>query len=164
VTVSKPARLFFALAVPKAVRGALSEVRQSWPESDRSGWRWVEPHLYHLTLAFLGERPPQEIATILEAGRTAVVGHAPFELCCQGLEAFPSARQPERTLWAGLAPSSELKGLASSISQALQARQLWQPDGPFRAHLTLARRRHRGAPPWKNTGQPGNGEAGKSTS
>lgn len=144
------ARLFFALPLPRHLRASLSELPQRWDSTERERWRWVQPNLLHLTLAFLGQRPDQETASILEAGEEASRSCAPFSLHCRGLGAFPSSRKPTRVLWAGLGQSEALSGLAQALERALLTRAILAPGKPFKAHVTLARRRpgyDRSAPP-----------------
>jgi 2'-5' RNA ligase len=136
--------------LPKDVRRQLGEVRQQWSERDRGHWRWVEPHLFHLTLVFLGERSEAELSAILQVAKQAVSQSSPFELHCRGLGAFPSARRPSRVLWAALLPSRPLLGLVGQLRQGLQAAEIAVDTKPFSAHITLARRRpghDRNAPP-----------------
>jgi 2'-5' RNA ligase len=138
-------RLFFALEVPRHVRFALKAVRDRWDETDRVCWRWVDPHLYHLTLVFLGSRPEAELGVIIAAGRSAAGRSARFPLTCEGLGAFPNPRRSSRVLWAGVVASPPLSALVDSLRQELKLAGLPSDDDrPYRGHVTLARRRSQG--------------------
>jgi RNA 2',3'-cyclic 3'-phosphodiesterase len=57
-------RLFCGLSLPAGVRDALGEWQRT---SLRSAARIVEPRNLHLTLAFLGHRPVEEVEPVAEA-------------------------------------------------------------------------------------------------
>ena len=51
-------RSFLALALPDPVRDALERVQEALPPGPA---RLADPEQFHLTLAFLGERPEREV-------------------------------------------------------------------------------------------------------
>lgn len=63
-------RLFLGLRLPD---GALDAV-EAWQREHLGGMRAVPPEHLHLTLAFLGRRPPGELPGILDALRAAAGG------------------------------------------------------------------------------------------
>lgn len=146
-------RLFVALDLPDEVVAALS----AWAsEAARPGLRILPPSSYHVTLAFLGERPEGE-ADAIGAAVLAAAAAAPAPA-----SAAPPAFAPIAPLslaepaWLGrrsvLAvdlrdPSGALAALQRRISGALAALGAYTPEErPFRPHVTLARVR-RGARP-----------------
>ena len=61
-------RLFFAIELPAEVQAALGRLR---PKEDNRDYRWPDPALLHVTLAFLGEQPDSQLdAWIKQADRT----------------------------------------------------------------------------------------------
>ena len=105
--------------------------------------RWIDPAAWHLTLAFLGETPSQDVPRLAEALVEVASNHAAFAIPTGGLGAFPS-RSEVRILWYGLADRSRR---LAELAVAVRAAAGFETASPFRAHLTLARARgDRGVP------------------
>ena len=155
-------RLFFALPLPETLKQALAAL-----QAERRGQglvaSWPRPEGMHLTLAFLGE---QEEEGGSAAARTALasltVPPCPAPLGRFGrLGLFPE-RGPWRVLVANLLPPKALDLVYTRLNRALAAEarlrglqplnQDWpdadrpasRPTRPFKAHVTLARRRQEG--------------------
>lgn len=124
-------RLFFALWPGESVREAVAAVV---PPMAR-GAKPVSGENWHVTLAFLGETPPER-RRAFEAAAAAVAA-SPFELTLDRLGYF---HRP-RVLWLGAETvPEELAALHADLT-VLLAEQGFEPDRrPFRAHLTLARK------------------------
>ena len=163
-------RSFIALPLPPEAKEELLPVAQrlgeAWP-----GLAWTGEANWHITLAFLGE---QEEEGGLAAARAALASLAappcPAPLVSFGsLGLFP-ARGPWRVLVADLLPPKALDLVYTRLSRSLAAEarrrglpplnEDWpgadrpgsRPMRPFRAHVTLARRRQEGG---RNGGRPG---------
>jgi RNA 2',3'-cyclic 3'-phosphodiesterase len=136
-------RLFVALELPRAARDALVAFRDA--VADPEVWRPVAPEALHLTLAFLGRRPAEDVAAIDEILYSAA-GPAPRLVLSDGLLLPP--RRP-RVLCAALSdPDGTLAALQSRVSEGLEAAGVYTPEKrPFRAHATVARLRPRARPP-----------------
>jgi 2'-5' RNA ligase len=127
-------RLFVALDIDLAIRERITEfrnqMRQLAPEV-----RWVAPESFHITLQFLGEtKKVEEIQTALREVKAAAIP-LPFH----GAGFFPTPKSP-RVFWVGIESNERLQLLVDSIGQALLPLGFEQDAGPFRPHLTLARR------------------------
>ncbi len=85
---------------------------------------------YHVTLAFLGERP--DAVAVVKAAAPACTGRLPLALEYRGLDAFHSPRVT-RVAWVGVHGT----GLAE-LALALRGATASQ-DRPFVGHVTLAR-------------------------
>lgn len=85
---------------------------------------------YHVTLAFLGERP--DAVAVVKAAAPACTGRLPLALEYRGLGAFHSPRAA-RVAWVGVRGA----GLAE-LALALRGATASQ-DRPFIGHVTLAR-------------------------
>jgi 2'-5' RNA ligase len=131
------------------LRRALGDL-QAAASADADELRWIDPHEWHLTLAFMGPTAESRIPSLIEALADVASNHAPFAIPTGGVGAFPSRREV-RILWYGLADRSRrLAELAIAVRIAVDC----ETASPFRAHLTLARARgDRGvtlpAPTWK---------------
>ena len=123
-------RAFLALALPESIRAGLALEQALLPLPRR-----VERENLHLTLAFLGEQPPD----LLEELHLALEGRRfeGFELTLQGLGHFGHARP--RAVWAGVAPNPALMALQHSLVRI--ARRLGIPPAQdrFLPHVTLGR-------------------------
>jgi RNA 2',3'-cyclic 3'-phosphodiesterase len=139
-------RLFFAIELPHDVQAALGRLR---PKDDNRDYRWSDPSLLHVTLAFLGEQPESQVEVLRRVGETAASASHAASLRLGTAGSFGSHRSP-RVLWVGLEGDLEaLSSLHARLDAGLREAGLPVEDRPFRAHVTLARRREtaRGGPP-----------------
>ena len=136
-------RLFVALEFPAPARAALAAFRDA--AADPEVWRPVADEAIHLTLAFLGRRPAEDVATI-EPVLHAAAGPAP-RLALGGALLLPPRRA--RVLCADLDDrDGTLAALQSRVSDGLAAAGVYTPEKrPFRAHATVARLRSRARAP-----------------
>ncbi len=132
-------RTFLAVALPDPTRTAIEclqgELRASWP-----GLRWTAPEQLHLTLAFLGDVPTNEIDRLGDA-LDGTVGSIPrFALELQGLGAFPSPGRA-RVLWVGIVGEALtlLEALQRSVVEATSSAGHPPADHRFHPHVTMAR-------------------------
>ncbi len=136
-------RLFVALELPPAARSALVAFRDAAADPDI--WRPVREDALHLTLAFLGRRPANDVAAVEDVLRAAG-GTAP-RLALAGAVLLPPRRA--RVLCAALDdPDGTLAELQARVSDGLAAVGVYTPEKrPFRAHATVARLRPRARAP-----------------
>jgi 2'-5' RNA ligase len=101
--------------------------------------RRVRPELMHLTLAFLGRTPDEQLDAVIAAARGAATGHQAFDLAFARAGRFPASGRP-RVVWLGVgAGADRLARLAASVTEGLRRAGLTFDDRPFAPHLTLAR-------------------------
>jgi 2'-5' RNA ligase len=114
--------------------------------------RWVRPESLHITLKFIGEQKPEQVAAIAE--RLQLVKGKTAEIRFAGYGFFPTAKAP-RVFWIGIQVGPELAELASSVDCALAELQIPREDRPFSPHLTLARGGGAsGSPKWRKGDGP----------
>ncbi len=117
------ARLFVAVWPPDELCADLTGL----PRKNRPGIKWVEPHNWHVTLRFLGDADPAEVAAGLD-----------------GVEFEPTAVRygpavdvfMERVI---MLPARGLEGLAAAVTEATAGLGTDPPRSRFAGHLTLAR-------------------------
>jgi 2'-5' RNA ligase len=127
-------RLFVALDLPDPVREALAALR---PDPDV--WRPVAPEALHITLAFLGWRPPEDVAVI----EPVVTGGPAPRLVLGDVLLLPPRRARVLTVAVG-DPDGTLANLQERVSGELAAAGVYTPEKrPFRPHVTVARLRPR---------------------
>ncbi len=130
-------RLFWAVeAGPPAaerLREACADLRGAGADV-----KWVSS--VHLTMAFLGELPPDREKTAVEAGRRAVSVISAARARVAGLGAFPSWKRP-RVLWAGLDESGRnaLTEAARLLHKELIEEGFRLEQRDFIPHITLGR-------------------------
>jgi 2'-5' RNA ligase len=131
--------LFFAVELPSEAQAALGRLRPSaiWA----ADYRWVDPSMLHVTLAFLGEQPAAALESLHQAAAAAAKASRPGALSTGAAGSFGPARAP-RVLWVGfhgdLTPLLEAQ---ARLSDELLKAHFALEDRAFRAHITLARRR-----------------------
>jgi RNA 2',3'-cyclic 3'-phosphodiesterase len=142
-------RLFFAIELPPRVQHALASLR---PEGDDAmgDYRWSDPSLLHVTLAFLGERPESELPRLEAIGRAAAESSRPARLSLGQAGQFGARRAP-RVLFVNLdGDLAALLHLQANLDRDLRAAGYVLEERGFKPHVTLARRRQtarQGAPP-----------------
>jgi len=125
-------RLFFALWPSDELRTALVDACR--PVLHACAGRAVPAQHYHVTLAFLGDQPAEQVERL---DAMASVAPPEFELV---LDRFGHWRGP-RVVWIG--PSGCPDGLAMLVRQIrgeLDALDIGYDGRDFRPHLTLARK------------------------
>jgi 2'-5' RNA ligase len=131
-------RLFVALDLPDAARAALARFRDA--AADAAVWRPLPETSFHVTLAFLGHRPEEDVERVTSALSELAPWRAPELALGDGL-LLPPRRA--RVLTVALADRDGiLGGLQADVSAGLAAAGLYEPEArPFRAHVTVARLR-----------------------
>ncbi len=131
-------RLFVAVNPGERFSHELATQLDAWRQQLRIAWS--RPRVWHLTLDFLGEWPPERVPALQEALRHETTRHASFAVTCGQVGAFPSLRRP-KVLFLHAASDGKLEELVAGLRRCVD--DVW-PDGPqdrkpFRAHLTFAR-------------------------
>lgn len=129
------ARLFVAIEIPEEVKAHL--IAAIAPLKNQLDLRWSPPRNWHLTLAFLGEANPEEVAGAL---RNRTSKGVPFDLQLSGWGAFPKS-QAARVLWAGVQSSERLESLVREVREASERAAPLMDKKPYTGHITLGRSR-----------------------
>jgi len=128
-------RIFIGIDLDPDVRGRISRflegVQGFAPEA-----RWVRPESLHITLKFIGEQSPEQVAAV--TNRLQKVECGAFEIRAGGYGFFPTAKAP-RVFWIGIQAGSQLAKLAERIDMATAELGIPREDRAFSPHLTLAR-------------------------
>ena len=111
----------------------------------------VRSDLMHITLAFLGWTPDEQLDAVVAGAREAAEGQCAFDLSFATAGRFPATGRP-RVVWLGIGEGQPaLATLATRVAAALRARELKFDDRPFAPHLTLARVRDEATGPESRT-------------
>ena len=118
VTGSDRLRLFCAFRLPAGAVGELA----AWQAASLAGGRLVAPDDLHVTLAFLGARPPGDLPRVAEALREAAAGSARPRFGVRGYRETRSV---------GMLTLEDEDGRGAAIAGRLQA--LLEERGLYRA-------------------------------
>jgi RNA 2',3'-cyclic 3'-phosphodiesterase len=137
--VSASLRLFVALELPAGVRAQIAA-------PDTANTRGVSEDALHVTLAFLGSRPPSDVDAITRVLQDEAGTPAP-RLATAGALLLPRGRP--RVIAVALDDlDGTLASLQARISAGLAEAGVYTPEKrPFRAHVTTARLRPRALVP-----------------
>ena len=103
------------------------------------GFRFIEPHNWHLTLHFLGDVEPEKIEPLSSHLKNALAGIAPFSISLEGLGVFPNVQKP-RILWIGVSGDiPKLLALKKQVDAVLQKLHFQIETRSFHPHITIAR-------------------------
>lgn len=125
-------RLFFALWPDDRQRDRLREVINSVARTvegrvlDRRGW--------HVTLAFIGDFPEEQVPGLLARAREIPV--EPFRLSFDRLEFWP---RPKLACMVGTTVPTELESLVLSLHALIQDFGVVPDDRTYRPHITVVR-------------------------
>jgi 2'-5' RNA ligase len=123
-------RLFAAIAVPEDIGQPLTSRMHGL---DGARWRPVEA--LHITLRFFGDVQPR-VAEDLDI-ELASLARSPFGLELDGVGAFGEG--PDiHAVWAGVARSDPLDGLAGKCETAARRAGLKSEGRAYRPHVTMA--------------------------
>lgn len=135
-------RLFISIELPQSNRQLLAELLERLKKGVQftgAHPTWVAAQNLHLTLAFLGNQPPERVAEIEQAMQTAASLVPAFRIRLAGLELFPSAREPRIISIAVRSGLESLAKIHTALTEQLRGFGSEVDNRPFRAHLTLAR-------------------------
>src|SRR5260370_31272341 len=123
-------RLFFAVELPHEVQSILGQLRPN----DNTDYRWADPALLHVTLAFLGEQPEERLEALQGIGAAAARASSPGHVTLGYAGSFGSRKAP-RVLWVGLdGDLAALDALQSPLDTRLRAASFTLEDRPFSPH------------------------------
>ena len=145
-------RIFVGIDLDDGIRGRIARfldgVSGFAPEA-----RWVRPESLHITLKFIGEQKPDQVAAITERLRS--VRGSGFEIQLGGYGFFPTAKAA-RVFWIGIQAGAALAELAASIDVAVAELGVAREERAFSPHLTLARAGGRSGDPRRRKGDAPN--------
>jgi 2'-5' RNA ligase len=137
-----PMRMFVALPLPEPIVNQIADLSTRLRKAvafTGCRTRWVHPGAFHLTLAFLGDRPASLATRIAERLEALSAGFSPQRLEIKHLGVFPHWSRP-RVLWVGIRDRThQLAELHARVNAALQDFDYTPESNAFRPHITLTR-------------------------
>ncbi|STO13405.1 2'-5' RNA ligase [[Flavobacterium] thermophilum] len=133
-------RNHYFIAVPLTADAKQAIARFSGDAASSLPFRtWVHEQDYHITLAFLGDVPPERMAPLCEAMNAVAARCAPFSLELAGLGTFGERTAP-RIFWQGVKAETALNELRREVYEACLALGFSLDRRPFAPHITIARK------------------------
>jgi 2'-5' RNA ligase len=147
-TDTAPIRLFFSINPPPDVIHHLSAIQSEVRKVLETGFdpqravRWTRPTKFHLTILFLGNVPPAEIANLELAANEVMASFKELPvLTLSGIGSFPAFHRP-RVLWVGCRSNRLLQQLQSGFLAAFSKKIPLKENERSYPHITMARFRH----------------------
>ena len=132
-------RSFIALELPGEVKETVALIIKRLRPAQHRYVKWVVPESTHLTIKFLGNIFPSQIAQITDIMKTAAGRVPAIELKLGGLGMFPGEHRP-RVIWVALEGNTEpLAAMQREIEKALEPMGFAPENRAFTPHLTLGR-------------------------
>jgi len=144
-------RIFVALDIDHSIRERITRFLEGVSEFAPEA-RWVRPESLHVTLKFIGEKPPATVDAITRA-LAAISAHR-FDITFRGYGFFPTLKAA-RVFWIGMNSAPPLRRLAQSVDDATAGLEISREEHEFNPHLTLARGAGgSGVPRWRKSDHP----------
>ena len=137
-------RLFVALTVPQPTVEQLLSAQRPLEEAARQlgvSLRLTPAHQLHMTLAFLGDVPSDQVQPIIDTAHGAAARCRGCTLTPRSFLALPSVRRARVIAVACEETTGELSKLVTSLHAGLRACGCDIERRAFRAHITVARLR-----------------------
>ncbi|MFC4638096.1 RNA 2',3'-cyclic phosphodiesterase [Deinococcus hohokamensis] len=128
-------RLFYALRVPTDVSTSLEEAQRAL----KGNWRAVRPDQMHVTLAYLPAVAPERLDDLKRLGALLTQEVAPMQVRLRGTGYFPNEGSPR--VWFAKVEAEGLTELAGALREGVRNLGVQTDDLPFKAHITLARKK-----------------------
>ena len=140
-------RAFIAIEMPTEAKELIAAYVGRLKGFVPRGVKWVDPQTCHLTLAFLGNVPNDQLPTLFRIMDTVATDSSPLHLKTGLLGVFPNPRRP-RVLWLGLEGDTQLLVVTQRrLQDALEVDGFPREHRAFKPHITLGRARGKGAIP-----------------
>lgn len=141
-----PVRLFIAIPLPADVRESLAVAvaalrEQPSPAVPPSGFKWVRPENYHVTLKFLGEVPADRLSAVEAACRAAAESLGPASMSVASLALHPASGTTRLIVGQMQGDTEAVQLLAHRLEDGMHTIGFPREGRPFWPHVTIARAR-----------------------
>ncbi|MGI6215983.1 MAG: RNA 2',3'-cyclic phosphodiesterase [Coriobacteriales bacterium] len=129
-------RLYVAMELPEELRKILADLSSDLQR--QIDGRFVDPSLYHVTLAYIGETPDEKVTNVAEIVRKACIGLSPTSASLLGLGRF--GKPSNGILVARIDDNGTITNIGNSVRRALSENEISFDPKPIKPHVTLARK------------------------
>jgi 2'-5' RNA ligase len=139
-------RAFFALPLSESAEAELHHyARGLQAQLSRQPLRWIKPENFHITLAFLGDVPEQQLLKLQSIAQHVACNHSPDWLQFSRLAWLPSPHRP-KVLVVEPEENGRLYNVQADLAQCLRKKGFAVDHRRFRPHISLARVKGRLSP------------------
>lgn len=131
-------RAFIAVEIPLAIRKTVYKAIAPLQQEIGNAVRWVPLENMHLTLKFLGDVAPSNVAMLSEMLRAEAELFHCFDFHLSGLGSFPNLKRP-RVLYIDIQAPATLESLQRGIESASRKLGYETEERGFSPHLTIGR-------------------------
>jgi len=131
-------RSFIAIELPKPIQLQLEGIINQLKGPRTSSLRWVPANNIHLTIKFLGDVSPNNMALLMDMLKSQVSRQPAFSITIGGLGAYPTPKRP-RVVWIGIDAPPKLADLVHLVESETTKLGYASEDRSFSPHLTLGR-------------------------
>jgi len=124
-------RAFVAVDFPAELHNKITDIQSKFEDFN---FKFVDPHMVHITMKFLGDISDDKIAEISNA--LDLLNSEPFEAHIRGLGVFPKPKS-SKVIWLGC--SGNFDKLYELINNLLSSFEFKNNTPRFIAHATIAR-------------------------
>lgn len=130
-------RIFIGIAIPESVKEYIESIKPNLDNLLLKG-RWTRIDNLHVTLAFLGEVPPDQIDLLSHILENTLIHQARFTLGLSDIGFFDKGNQS--IVWLGIDQGKEhLRHLSKIIKYELNQHRFPYDNKPMIPHLTFVR-------------------------
>ncbi len=129
-------RVFYAIEFEHEIKDYLFSIQQE-VKKYCTGGNFSHRENFHLTLRFIGEQNPQQVAVLQKALYEIAAGLKAFELKLNKLGSFNKGNK--KIIWLGLESSIELQKLYQKLEGVLEKAGYAKEGRGYTPHITLAR-------------------------
>lgn len=130
-------RLFYCFELSERVRAQLYEIARPLRATEAQV-SWVRPENFHITVKFLGEVKPSEVAALQALGAQTAGQFPKSEITFDVVGAFPDVHRP-RVLWIGSRQAPQtLFDLQAQLEREL-TKMGFEAERHFAPHVTVGR-------------------------
>ncbi len=129
-------RVFYAIEFEQEIKDYLFSIQQE-VKKYCTGGNFSHKENFHLTLRFIGEQNPQQVAVLQKALYEIAAGLKGFELKLNKLGNFNKGNK--KIIWLGLEHSLGLQKLYQKLEGVLEKAGYTKENRGYTPHITLAR-------------------------
>jgi RNA 2',3'-cyclic 3'-phosphodiesterase len=137
--ILRPIRVFFAVDLDDKTRATFTKIMDTLKKTPfGSHIRWTQPKSLHMTVRFIGNISPTQVAPLKDHIQKILRSVPPFKIQFDKVLLFPSKLKPE-VVAVDVQYSDALQNLFDTVEQALVDFGLPPKTRNQRAHITVGR-------------------------
>lgn len=133
-------RIFIAFPVAVAAKKELEKAQTFLARKNKKARiRWVNPKLFHLTVAFVGEIAPNQVEAIKRILAKLAEQYHPFSYWLNRADAFPNKAHPSVVVVTAKEERRVGESLVRALQTYLREAGILLDHHPWKPHITIGR-------------------------